>query len=60
MPEAPPVCCAAMCRVCASPHEEMAGSAHADVHLMAVKESSPMSMLLPLTEEGHFQLLCVT
>lgn len=38
----------------------MAESAHADVHLMAVEESAPVAMLSPLTEEGPFQLRCMT
>lgn len=60
MHKAPSIPHATIHRLHTSPNEDMAESAHTEVHLMAVKESSPMSMLSSLTEEGHFQLTCMT
>lgn len=53
--QSPSVALAAARRVHAAPDEETSESAHA-----GAKESSPMSVLSPLTEEGHFQITCMT
>lgn len=55
--KAPLVAHATTHRLHCSPNEE---SAHIAIHLMAVKGASPMSMLSPLTKDGHFQLPCMT
>jgi len=60
MHKAPSTARATMHRVHTSPSEEMGESSHTNVNFMAVKESSSMSMLSPLTGKGHFQLTCVT